>query len=290
MQADLLTQVILPIALFFIMLGMGLSLKLADFTQVFQFPKAVILGLSAQLLCLPLLGVLVVFLLGLQAELAVGLIILTLCPGGSTSNMISYLAKGDVALSITLTAFVSLITPFTIPLFTLMAIKTFIGEAQVFDLPLMKTIVQLIVITLIPVLIGMTIHSKKPEFSKKAEKPVKILSLVFLFIIIAGIVIKNKNNMLGYFVDTGLATLLLNILAMAFGYGVAHLFKLSHPQAVTLGIEVGIQNGTVALLVAGTLLANPLMTIPAVTYSLLMFVTGAVFSCLVNRTSGNANL
>lgn len=289
MQADALTQIILPIVLFIIMLGMGLSLRLLDFTQVFKAPKAVVLGLTSQLVMLPILGLLVITVFQLQGELAVGLLIITLCPGGTTSNMISYLARGDVALSIGLTAIVSVLTPFTIPLFAGFGISYFMGDAQIFELPLISTIIQLLVITIVPVAIGMFIHYKKPAWSARLEKPMKILSVVFLVLIILGIVLKNKESMVGFFVDAGVATLVLNILAIATGFGIAIFFRLSRAQAITLGIEVGIQNGTVALLIAGTILQNPVMTIPAVTYSLLMFVTGGVFGWMVSYFQGRSS-
>lgn len=283
MKADILTQIILPLALFIIMFGMGLSLKLSDFLRVFKEPKAVGVGIACQMLMLPLVACLVIMLFDLTAELAVGLMILALCPGGATSNMISYLSRGDVALSISLTALVSLITPFSIPILTAIAMTVLMEDAQQFSLPVIKTILQLILITILPVAIGMLVHKKCPGFSAKAEKPVKVLSIVFLFIIIAGIVAKNRQDMAGFFLQTGLATLALNVISLAAGYFIAKRMRLEKAQSISIGVEVGIQNGTLALVVAGTLIGNPLMTIPAVTYSLLMFITGGVFGWLVSR-------
>ncbi len=282
MQSDILTQVILPISLFIIMLGMGLSLRISDFTDVFKSPKAMLIGLSCQLALLPVLGILVIHLVGLEGGLAVGLLIVALCPGGTTSNMMSYLSRGDVALSISLTAFVSLITPFTIPIFTAIALDYYLGDTNTFNLPIFKTIIQLIVITLIPVAIGILIHHLKPNLATKANKPVKIVSIAFLFLIIAGVVLKNKDSMANFFIDTGVATLLLNVIAIISGFTIAKMNKLNHPQSITLGLEIGIQNGTVALLISGTILGNAIMTIPAVTYSLLMFATGGLFGWFTN--------
>jgi len=284
MQADIFTQVILPLSLFIIMLGMGLGLKTDDFSSVLKQPKAFTIGLFCQMCMLPLLGYIIVIIFGLEKELAVGLMILAFCPGGTTSNLMSYLARGDVALSISLTAIVSLITPFSIPVFTALMMELFLDDPEKFNLPIVKTIIQLIVITIVPVGIGMIIHNKFPTFSLKAEKPVKVFSMFFLFIIIAAIVFKNRENMAGFFIQTGAASLTLNVVALAAGYFIAKLAGLEKRQAITLGMEVGIQNGTIALLVTGTLLGNALMTIPAVTYSLLMFITGAIFGWLVNRT------
>jgi len=284
MQAGIFIQVILPLSLFIIMLGMGLALKPADFTRVVQEPKAITIGILCQMVLLPLIGFFVVTIFGLKQELAVGLMILAFCPGGTTSNLMSYLARGDVALSISLTAVVSLLTPFTIPVLTVLMIEFFLDNPQNFDLPVLKTIIQLMVITVVPVSLGMFINFKSPKFSARAEKPIKIFSIVFLFIIIAGIAFKNRADMVNFFVQAGAASLSLNILALLVGYLVAKFAGLNKRQTVTMGIEVGIQNGTIALLVSGTLLCNALMTIPAVSYSLIMFATGAAFAWLVNRS------
>ncbi len=283
MKADILTQIVLPFSLFIIMLGMGLSLKLGDFTRVLQAPKAMIIGITCQMILLPLIGLALVMTFSLPPELAVGFMILAFCPGGTTSNMFAYLARADVALSVSLTAIISLVTPFTIPLLTVLAMEMLMDNASQFSIPIGKTILQLLVITIVPVTIGMFLLKKFPNFATKMEKPVKIFSIVLLFIIIAAIVAKTWSSMAGFFAQTGLATLALNLISMAAGYGIANAAKLDKRQAATVGIEVGIQNGTMALLVTGTILGNAAMAIPAVTYSLLMFATGGLFCWLVNR-------
>ena len=283
MKADILTQVVLPLSLFIIMLGMGLSLKTNDFTRVLQAPKAMIIGITCQMILLPLIGLALVMAFSLPPELAVGFMILAFCPGGTTSNMFAYLARADVALSVSLTAIISLVTPFTIPLLTALAMEMLMENASQFSIPIGKTMLQLLVITIVPITIGMFLLKKFPGFATKMEKPVKIFSIVLLFIIIAAIVARTWSSMGGFFAQTGLATLALNLISMAAGYGIANAAKLDKRQAATVGIEVGIQNGTMALLVTGTLLGNAAMAIPAVTYSLLMFVTGGLFCWLVNR-------
>jgi len=283
MQADLLTTVILPASLFIIMFGMGLSLRIADFTRVATQPKAAAIGISAQLIALPVIAFLIAIAFRLPPELAIGLMIIAFAPGGATSNMFTNLAKGDVALSISLTAIVSLITPFTIPLLTLMAMNYFIGSAQEFELPILKTIIQLLVITVIPVTIGMFMLSKWQKAANKIEPIIKVFSVVFLLFIILAIILKNKAQMLDFFIQTGAATLTLNILVLWLGYFLAKFFKLTQPQSISIGYEVGIQNGTLALLVAGTLIGNSTMMIPAVTYSIFMFVTGFAFGLLLKK-------
>lgn len=283
MSPDILTKVILPAALFLIMFGMGLSLKVADFKAVARAPKAVSIGLLGQMILLPLIAFAIAVILQLPAEIAVGLMIIALAPGGATSNMFTYLAKGDVSLSISLTALVSLITPFTIPIVAALSMTYFMGSSTEFSLPIVKTIVQLLIITVIPVALGMFVLALWPNIAAKIEQVLKWFAVLFLLLIIALIVLKNANNMASFFAQAGVATLLLNVSVLLLGYQMAKWAKLSHPQAVSIGFEVGIQNGTLALVVAGTLIGNSAMMIPAVTYSLLMFVSGAAFAWWVNR-------
>ncbi len=283
MQADILTKVILPFSLFLIMFGIGLSLRLADFIGVFKAPKAIAVGLTGQMILLPAIAFALAIVFQLPPEIAVGLIIIALAPGGATSNMFTYLFRGDVSLSISLTALVSLITPFTIPLVAALSMSYFLGSNTEFSLPIGKTIVQLLMITLIPVGLGMFTLLRWPATAAKVEKVLKWFSIFFLFLIIALIVLKNRENMLSFFAQAGLATLILNLVVLVLGYQLAKLAKLSFPQSVCIGFEVGIQNGTMALVVAGTLIGNARMMIPAVTYSLLMFVTGAGFGWWTSR-------
>ncbi len=283
MEGSILTKIVLPFALFVIMLGMGLSLVPEDFRRVLRHPKAVAVGVSFQMIALPLLGFAVVKVFGLEGALGVGLIALALCPGGTTSNMLSFLSRGDVALSISLTAVVSVVTPFTIPLILNPVMQSMMGEESAVTLPIGQTIVQLLAITVLPVAIGMGIRHKAPESSRKAEGPVKILSIVFLFLIIAGILRENWAQLPVFFAQTGGAALTLNVVAIALGYFGARGFRLNERQAITCGIEVGIQNGTTALLITSTILQNPTMSVAPAIYSLLMFGTGALFGVLVAR-------
>jgi BASS family bile acid:Na+ symporter len=283
MQADLLTKVILPISLFCIMFGMGLSLRPLDFKKIVASPKVVAIGICAQMILLPLMAFIIAIALTLPPEIAVGLMIIALAPGGATSNMFTYLSKGDVSLSITLTALVSLIAPFSIPILAALSMNYFIGSSTEFNLPIEKTIVQLLIITVIPVILGMLVLSRWEMLAKKIEPVLKWLSVLFLVLIIMLIVLKNNANMMSYFSQAGLATLALNLIALMLGYSLSRLAKLPHPQSVTIGFEVGIQNGTLALVVAGTLIGNNIMMIPAVTYSLLMFFSGGLFSWWITK-------
>jgi BASS family bile acid:Na+ symporter len=284
MESSILTEVFLPLALGVIMLGMGLSITLGDFKRIFIYPKAVAIGLVNQIILLPLIAFAMVLLFGLKTELAVGLMILAACPGGATSNLISHLAKGDTALSITLTAFSSLITVITIPFIVNFAILQFIpgGEAQ--QLNVFGTIISVLIITVIPVSIGIFIHSRAPRFSRRMERPVKVLSAVFLAIIILAAVLKEWENMPTFFRQAGPVAFALNIVTLALGFYASRIFRLNTKQSGTISIESGIQNGTLGITIAATLLNNSVMTIPSAIYSLIMFATATVVIYIGNKT------
>lgn len=271
MEANLLTQVFLPLALFIIMLGMGLSLKFNDFRNVILFPGAVGIGLVLKLLFIPALTFGMLYLIPLQPELAVGFVLLASCPGGATTNLITHLAKGDVALSITLTAVASVITVFTIPVLVNLGMLQFMGEGQMIELPFFKTIVQILVITVLPVGVGMVFHKRFPRLSHKAEKPVKILSALFLVLIIAAVLIKERANLGEFFIKAGPLSLLLNLLGMLSGYFITKAITKNKARSLAVGIEVGIVNGTLGIAIAAGILENSVMTIPAAIYSIIMF-------------------
>ena len=198
------------------------------------------------------------------------------------SNLMTYLAKGDIALSISLTAVVSLVTPFTIPIMTGLSMNALMSDGTTIQFPIAKTILSLMGVVILPAVIGMIIRYKWAAFAKRAETPVKILSVIFLFGIIAALVIKNRAQLPYYIREVGPPALVLNVTTMLLGYLVARATRLNRAQQATIGIEVGIQNGATAIMVAGTLLGNAAMTIPAAVYSLIMFVTGGIFGWLIN--------
>ena len=290
MAASILSTVVLPIALILVMLALALSLTPADFKRVFTAPKAVLIGVALQMLMLPLLGIGVVALTGMQGALAVGVIVIALAPGGVTSNMLSYLAKGDLALSTTLTAVVTVVTPFTVPLILMPVIAHYTGTNDQIDSFLGKAIVQLSALTFVPVAIGMTIRHFAPKFAQRAEKSVRIASVLALFLVVGALVHAQWANLPGFFAKTGSATLLLNVSAIAVGFGVAKLLRLYRKRSVTIGIEVGMQNGTLALFVTQTLLASSphseTMSIAPAIYSLIMFGTGFLFVVAANKLGG----
>ncbi len=273
---DNISTIILAASLFIIMLGMGLSLVIADFKRILIYPKAILVGLTNQLIILPLIGFAIASLFPLKPEIAVGIMILAACPGGATSNLISHLAKGDIALSVTLTAFSSLITIITIPFIVNFSLLYFLSEDQAIQLNVIETIIQILVIIIIPIAIGMLIRKYNESFALKMAKPVKIASALVLALVIVGILIKENDNFISYFQEAGLVALLLNILTMTIGYYSAKLFRVHHRGAISISIESGIQNGTLAISIAIALLHNTSFAIAPAVYSLLMFFTGGL--------------
>ncbi|MEM8641532.1 MAG: bile acid:sodium symporter family protein [Cyanobacteria bacterium P01_G01_bin.54] len=288
MESSFLTAILLPLALFIIMLGMGLGLTIRDFKQIFVAPKAVILGLFAQLVMLPMVGFGLASIFPLAPELAVGVMIIAACPGGATSNLMTYIARGNVALSIALTAISSVITIFTIPLVVNFSMQAFMGEGTALQLPFWQTVIKIAVITLIPVSLGMLLNHSAPRFAATVEKGVKWLSLSFLGLIIAIILIQERAYIVDFFLQVGWVTLTLNVLTMALGFAIATLAQLNRPTTKTLTIEVGIQNGTLAIAVASAplFLNNPTMAIPPAIYSLIMDITGFAFALWCQGQAG----
>lgn len=284
MPADLLKSALLPAALVFIMLGMGMGLTPLDFQRVFRSPKAKLLGLFCQIVLLPALAFLVAVALRLPGELAVGLMVIAACPGGATSNIVSHLSRGDTALSVTLTAVSSVITVFTIPLVVGASIAWFLEAEHTLELPFWRTVAQLVLVTVVPVAVGMAIRAWKTEFCDRMGTPVSVLSTVFLVLVILAAV--SREAELGrQFALAGPAALALNLSAMALGFGAGALLGLSRPQRITVAVEVGIQNGTLALAIALGMLDSARIAMPVVVYSLLMFASGGFMVLRFGRRS-----
>ena len=273
---DKISTIILAGSLIIIMLGMGLSLVFDDFKRIIIYPKAIVIGLTNQLIILPILGFAIASLFSLRPEISIGIMILAACPGGPTSNLIAHLAKGDTALSVTLTALSSFVTILTIPFIVNFALVHFLGEGQVVRLNVLETIIQIFVIIVIPVVIGMTIRHFKEGFALRMAKPVRTASGIVIALVIIGIVIKERENFVSYFQQAGLVALALNVATMTVGYFSSRIFKIIDKRAVSISIESGIQNGTLAITIAVVLLGNSEFAIAPAIYSLLMFFTGGV--------------
>ncbi len=284
MQQSVLTAVFMPIALGIIMLGLGLSLTLQDFKRVTQYPKAVTLALVCQMIVLPALCFGLVIATGLTPALCVGMMLLAASPGGATANLYSHLSKGDVALNVTLTAINSILTLFTLPLIVNFSLNYFMESGQYVPVQFQK-VVEVFAIVLIPVSIGMLIRKQRPAFAAKMDKPVKIASALILILLIISVTIREKQVLVEYAGSLGLPVLLFNILSMGVGYYIPRVMSIDKKQSIAIGMEIGIHNGTLAIYIALSVLANSTMSIPPAIYSLLMFFTAAIFGFWVSRKS-----
>ncbi len=283
METNYLTDIMLPLSLAIIMLGMGLSLVPYDFKRVALYPKAATIGLINQLVVLPVVGFLLLLLFGLKSpELAVGIMILAACPGGPTSNLISHISRGDTALSITLTAISSLVAVVTIPLIVNLALAYFMQQGEYIPLPVFRTIISLTLITLVPVSIGMIIRSKAVRFAEMMNKPVKIISGLLLFIIIFGVILENRAIIISSFRELGPVALSLNVVMLLIGFMSARILRLNTSQSITISVESGIQNGTLGITIASILIGNDVMAISPALYSLIMFMTAGIIIAWAN--------
>jgi len=287
MTESVLTQILLPAAIAIIMLGMGLSLTTADFTRLFRLPKAVATGLLGQLLLLPIVAFGLCFIFELGPEMAIGLMILAACPGGTMSNVISHLARANLALSVTLTAITTVVCVFSTPFIIRWSIGHF-SDQPVASFSLLSTTVGLFVITLVPVLIGIIVRAYVPSFAIKYEEVFRRFSAIFMLFMITAILIQERDLLVSSFSQVAGATIGLNLGAIFVGLGLAKLFRLNAIDGATLGIEVGIQNATMAILIAVTFLEVPAYATAAGVYGITMYLCAVVPVWVARR--GRASL
>jgi BASS family bile acid:Na+ symporter len=281
MQQSATTTILLPVALGIIMLGLGLALTIEDFRRVARYPKAMTIALVSQMIILPLLCFFLVIVFGLDPVLGVGLMLLAASPGGATANLYSHLSNGDVALNITLTAVNSVLSLFTLPLIVNLSLDYFLASGQYVPMQFSK-VLEVFAIVLVPVSIGMFIKGRAPRFAEKMDKPVKITSAVILILIIVSVVVREKQVLMDHFGSLGLPIIVFNVLSMAVGYFLPLWLNIGKKQAIAIGMEIGIHNGTLAIYIALNVLNNSAMSVPPAIYSLLMFFTAAAFGFIVN--------
>ena len=276
----LISSVFLPLAIAFIMFSLGLNLRISDFTRIFTQPKDLIIGLFSQIIILPIVAfILIIFYPNLPVELAVGVMILAAVPGGATSNFFTSLAKGDVALSISLTALTSLICIITIPFIAVYSYNYFVGTK--IDVSILQKSLELFAIVTVPTILGMLVNSFFNSFALNFESKAKVISIVLLALVIIGAVIKYQSDVMNYFKQAGLITLILNILMMIIAFYIGKFFASSIKKAKTFVFELGLQNGTIAIFVADSIFGGGPFIIPAATYSLIMFLTSIIFVYLI---------
>jgi BASS family bile acid:Na+ symporter len=280
-MANIFSAYFLPITLAVITLGMGLSITHRDFRYVFYRPRAVLIGIISQIILLPLIAFALAFLTDLDPYFKVGLIIIAACPGGATSNLITYLLNGNVALSISMTAINSIITLVSIPINVSIALMVFMHTDAEIHLDVWNTILKVFLLTILPAYLGVSIRNRKSEFAQRLNRPLKFILPLILVVVYVGVV----------FVDRGAEsvslrdslklipiTLLLNISSMFLGWQIAWLSKLKRRERFTIAIEVGLQNSALAIFVAGSLLENRLMALVAVVYGSFTFFSTALFA------------
>ena len=286
MTESILTQVLLPVAIALIMLGMGLSLTISDFTRLLRAPKPVITGLIGQLALLPLIAFGLAYIFGLSAEFAMGLLIVAVCPGGTMSNVISQLCNANLALSVTLTAICTIIGIVSTPLLIQIGYDYFLEDSAV-EFSLLNASLGLLVITLVPIGLGMLINRFKPTLASKAEPFFRKGSACFMVVMIIAIMIQERANLVESFSQLFLVCLSLNLLTIFAGLGLAKWQKLSPRDGITLGIEIGIQNATLAILIALTFLSQSTLALPAGVYGLTMYIGAGVLIYLSSKQSAN---
>ena len=275
--------IMVPFGLFMIMAGLGLTLTVRDIVRVIVMPKAVLIGLTGQLLLLPLLAFGLVELFAPPPVIAIGLILLAACPGGITSNAYTFASRGDVALSVTMTTISSMLTVFTMPLLTWLALKLYSPNVLMVRLPVIDIMGKLALLTLLPILLGMLTRALWPSFADKMVEPVRHIAIGLLIMVIVGNTVVSFDTLVQYMVQAGLVSLLLNVIAMAMGYGMARLSRLPPRQVVAITYEVGVQNISLVFTLAMVILAVPDYSVTALVYGLFMKTTALGFLALSRK-------
>ena len=274
---NFITDVILPLALAFIMFTLGLSLSVKDFSNVFKKPKNFLIGLVSQLIFLPIVGLILVIIWPLPIEIAIGVMLIAAAPGGVTSNILTYFARGDVALSVSLTAVMSLLSAVSVPIVLAISIGL-IGDTSLPEsISLTGIALSMFLIVTLPVLLGMGVRSFLNSLTLKIEKSARFISTLLFVLVLLGAILAERENVISYFAQTGLVVLTLNILMMLIAFYWSGFFGMGIAQKKAIAIECGLQNGTLAIFVGTSLFGGGLYIIPAATYSLVMYLTSLIF-------------
>ncbi len=278
----IVTDVVLPLALAFIMFALGLGLTFGDFARVAKQPRDFLVGAASQIILLPVVAFALVSIWPLQPELALGVMIIAAAPGGVTSNLLTAYARGDVALSISLTAVISLLSVVTIPIVVVLSYAYLMDDGGK-EVSVAQTAISVFVIVTVPVVIGLLVRRFAEGFALRFEPIARHVSTGLFVLVLAGAIFQERNNIVTYFAQAGLVTLTLNVVMMVLAYYVARLFAGGQAQRVAISIECGLQNGTLAIAVATLLFGGGLAVIPAATYSLIMFATALIFIAFLRR-------
>jgi len=274
---NFVTDVILPLALAFIMFSLGLGLSISDFSNVFKKPKNFLIGLISQLIFLPIVGLILVIIWPLPIEIAIGVMLIAAAPGGVTSNILTFFARGDVALSVSLTAVMSLLSAVSVPIVLAISIGL-IGDSSLPEsISLTGIALSMFLIVTLPVLLGMGVRSFLNSLTLKIEKSARFISTLLFVLVLLGAILAERENVVSYFAQTGLVVLVLNILMMLIAFYWSGFFGTGISQKKAIAIECGLQNGTLAIFVGISVFGGGLYIIPAATYSLVMYLTSLIF-------------
>jgi len=280
---SIVTDIFLPVALAFIMFALGLGLTGADFLRVLKQPKDFFVGAISQIILLPVIAFILVKIWPISPELAIGVMIIAAAPGGVTSNILTSFARGDVALSISLTAIISLLSVITVPFIIVTSLGFLGSEIVAQNISLTTMAISMFLIVTVPVIIGIIFRRFASNAAIKFEPIAKKISIILFVIVLLGAILAEKDNIVSYFADAGLITLALNVIMMIVAFYVAKLLGTGNAQKKCIAIECGLQNGTLAIFVGTTLFGGGAFVIPAATYSLIMFATSLIFAFLVKN-------
>ncbi|MBK8557514.1 MAG: bile acid:sodium symporter family protein [Lewinellaceae bacterium] len=294
MAPSLIVDIAVGAVLSLVMFGVGLSLVLGDFNHILRHPKAFFSALGAQMLGLPLIALVIAMLAPLPAEIKIGLVILAASPGGATSGFLTYLWRGNVALSLSITSVNSFLTLFSIPIIVNVALKLFLGQSAELHLPFWDTVGHIFFITIVPATIGLLVRRNFPALAEKISQPSKYIMLVLLAIVFAIKMFAGKSyggsglTISDFTLITPFA-LLQNAACLFFGYYFMQYMGLKHPDRLTASMESGVQNTTLAFLIASNLLHNQMMVKPALVYSMYSFWTACIFAYFMNKRNAKTN-
>ncbi len=280
----IITDIILPLALAFIMFALGLGLTGKDFLRVIKQPRDFFIGAFSQIIFLPIIAFILIKLWPISPELAVGVMIIAAAPGGATSNILTSFSKGDVALSISLTAIISLLCVITIPFIVLTSLNLLMETTVMQEISLLSIASKMFIIVTVPVLLGMIFRKLFTTSAISFEPRAKKISAVLFILVLVGAILSERDNIVSYFAQAGLVTLILNVIMMFFAFYLAKLLGSGKEQKRAITIECGLQNGTLAIVVATSIFGGGVYLIPAATYSLIMFATSLIFVYLVRKS------
>lgn len=266
---------LLPLAIGVIMFGLGLALTLQDFGRVVQYPRAVVVGLLVQTVVLVPVAFAIAKLLALPPLLAIGLMLLAASPGGAMANVFSHLSHGDVALNVTLTAINSLLALAWLPLVMNWSLAHFLGAEQYVPPPTQK-IMEVAMFIVLPVIVGMVVRQLGPTLASRAERPVRLASVLLLASVVALTIVTSRGTLAASFTAVGVACIVLNLVSMALGYAIPRLAGLPMPQVISISFEVGVHNAAVAMFMATRVLNQDAAAVPAALYGLVMITTAAI--------------